>query len=219
MKLTSLCLFALLLSPAPSWAQPTGLDKFTGAYKATSVTIFHVRPDGDHLLAQLSGGPQMTLSPAAPSHFTDPMSNAEFVFSDDGEELTASRDTHVFHAKRISDEAAKALEDAVSVRFKADVPASGTEESVRRYIVSLEKGAPNYDEMEPRVAEDVRMSLPAELTTIHRLGALKSLTFTVVTSNGMDVYDAAFEHGHVMVGLAPLDADGKVEFRSWSPRN
>jgi hypothetical protein len=34
----------------------------------------------------------------------------------------------------------------------------------------------------------------------------------------MDVYDAAFEHGHVDIGLAPLDAEGKVEFRSWHLR-
>lgn len=205
----------------PALAQaPAGLGEFIGAYKVTSIMVFHVWRNGDTLLIRPSGGPQMALLAEGPGRFTEVTTNAQFVFSGDGPdmELTASQSYHVFHAKRISEDTAKALEDAVAARFKAGVPSPGTEDSVRRYIDSLEKGTPNYDEMEPRVAEEVRQLMTGTMTEIHRLGALKSLTFTAVTPNGMDVYDAGFEHGHVMVGLAPLDAEGKVEFRSWSVR-
>ena len=210
--------FVASMMSLPALAQTPDLDKFAGAYRATSILVFHVHADGDHLVVGVGGGQQMALVPQGQGRFADLTANAQFSFSDDGMTLTASNGSHVLRAGRISEEAAKALEDAVAARFKADVPAPGTEGSVRRYIESLEKGAPNYDEMEPRVVEDVRPQEAGMLGEIRKLGALKSLTFTVVTSNGMDVYDAAFEHGHVMVGLAPLDAEGKVEFRSWSPR-
>lgn len=203
----------------PALAQASGLEKFAGAYQATAVTIFHVRAAGDTLLVQFGRGPRMALTPEGPGRFTDAASGAQFVFSDDGMALTASRDIHVFQARRISDAQAQALEDAIAARFKADRPSPGTEDSVRRYIASLERGAPDYDEMEPRVAEETRQSLPADLATIRKMGTLKSLTFVAVNPTGEDVYDAAFEHGHVMVGPAPLDADGKVQFRSWSPRD
>ncbi|HEX4177084.1 MAG TPA: hypothetical protein VHY57_01555 [Rhizomicrobium sp.] len=210
-----LWVFAL---PAAAQTQSQALDKFAGAYRISVIQVFHVRTDGDSLILRPSFGPQMTLMAQGPGHFIETMSNAQFVFSDDGATLTASNGDHVLNGRRISDAQAQALEDAMAARVKAGVPSPGTEDSVRRYIDSLEKGAPNYDEMEPRVADENRRQLPNQMAEIHRLGALQSLKFTSVTTNGMDVYDAAFEHGHVMVGLAPLDADGKVEFRSWSPR-
>lgn len=200
----------------PAAAQ--SLDKFAGAYRVTAIQVFHVRSDGNTLILHPSSGPQMTLMPIGDGRFTEPMSNAQFVFSGDGATLTATNGDHVLNGRRISDADAKTLEDAVAARVKAGVPSPGTEGSVRRYIDSLERGAPNYDEMEPRVADDTRHQWPNQQVLIQKLGALQSLTFTSVTTNGMDVYDAAFEHGHVMVGLAPLDAEGKVEFRSWSPR-
>jgi hypothetical protein len=73
--------------------------------------------------------------------------------------------------------------------------------------------------MEPRVAADVSGRLPSTLAEIQKLGPFKSLTFEAVSSDGMDVYDAEFEHGHVDLGLAPLDPNGKVEFRDFHVRN
>lgn len=133
--------------------------------------------------------------------------------------LTASRIPMVYRTKRISAQAAKAQEDAVAARVRAGRPSPGTEASARRYIASLEDGAPDYDEMEPRVAADVAGRLPWTLGEIQKLGQFKSLTFEHVSSDGMDVYDAAFEHGHVDLGLAPLDSNGKVQFRDFHVRN
>jgi hypothetical protein len=93
------------------------------------------------------------------------------------------------------------------------MPSPSTEASLRRDIDSLEKGAPNYDEMEPRVAEETRNQLSSLLAQIPQLGALKSLTFISVASNSVDVYDTELEHGRLNLGLAPLDPEGKVEFR------
>ena len=53
----------------------------------------------------------------------------------------------------------------------------GTEESLRRYIVSLEHGRPNYDEMAPQLAAAVNRQLPKIMSTIDGLGEFKSLTY------------------------------------------
>ena len=49
----------------------------------------------------------------------------------------------------------------------------GTEASLRRYIESLEKGQPNYDEMMPGIADIVRQQLPEILAMIKPWGALQ----------------------------------------------
>ena len=212
--------FVLCLLPFGSCSRaqhPADLEKFSGAYKANSIAVLYVRQEGGQLYVRFSRDRhEMALQPLSANSFTDNRSGAHFVFSGEGPRmvLTASKDCLVYHADRISADAAQSLENTVAARIKANVPSPGTEGSARRYILSLEKGTPNYDEMIPRVAEDVRCLLPNTLANIHKLGALKSLTFEHV-SNGLDVYDAEFEHGRADLGLAPLDSDGKVEYRDW----
>ena len=94
-------------------------------------------------------------------------------------------------------------------------PHPGTEASLRRYIESLEKGQPNYDEMVPAMADTVRRQLPDILATIKPLGALKSIAFQGGGPMGMDVYYVTFEHGNAEWKVAPLTADGRVERRGF----
>jgi len=210
----------LLLSGFSARAQPSAdLGRFVGAYKATSIMVFHIRRDGSDLYLRPTGMQnEMALLQQGANSFADTMSAGQFTFFGEGPDmvLTARNGSSVFHARRISEQDARALEDAVAARIKAGVPSPGTDAYARRYISSLDKGVPNYDEMEPRVADDVRSQLPSLVDQIHHFGALQSLTFVSVTGNGMDLYKAQFEHARVMLGVAPLDAEGKVEFQSWS---
>lgn len=212
--------FLLLLAGSQAHAQPPAdLDRFVGAYKATSIMVFHIRREGSDLYLRPTGMQnEMALLQQGANSFADTMSAGQFTFSGEGPDtvLTARNGSSVFHARRISEQDARALEDAVAARIKAGMPSPGTETYARRYIGSLDKGVPNYDEMESRVADDVRSQLPSLVDQIHHFGALQSLTFVSVTGNGMDLYKAQFEHAHVMLGVAPLDAEGKVEFQSWS---
>jgi uncharacterized membrane protein len=96
-------------------------------------------------------------------------------------------------------------------------PASpGTEESLRRYIYSLEEGRPNYEEMSPKLAASVNLQLPKIMTTIARLGGFKSLTYQGTDSEGSDVYVAAFADGQLEWHTGPL-VDGKVTKRYFHP--
>lgn len=51
---------------------------------------------------------------------------------------------------------------------------------------------------------------PRFLQTFSKLGALQSLTFKRVTSEGLDIYDARFAKGNREFVIAPLDPHGRI---------
>lgn len=91
----------------------------------------------------------------------------------------------------------------------------GTEAALRRHIESLETGRPNFGELAPLFAEEVRLELPNVLDRIKSLGALKSIAFHSVGPTGMDLYVVTFEHGKTEWGVPPLTAGGKVRDMSF----
>jgi bla regulator protein BlaR1 len=99
---------------------------------------------------------------------------------------------------------------ALEQRIKNNVPSPGTENSIRRYIGSLERGQPNYDGMSPALAETAREQMPTILEGIKKLGAFKAITFKGVGADGWDIYVTAFENGKYQWRIAPLSADCKV---------
>jgi hypothetical protein len=56
----------------------------------------------------------------------------------------------------------------VPLQSKSTSP--GIEGSLRRYILSLEQGHPNYEEMSPQLAAAVNQQLPKNMATIGGLG-------------------------------------------------
>jgi pimeloyl-ACP methyl ester carboxylesterase len=105
---------------------------------------------------------------------------------------------------------ARLVEQFVDARPHAD-----REASIRRYVVSLEKGAPNYDEMDATEAAEVRQQAPQILQLVKELGALKSVAYEHGAEDGADVYLVRFEHGQAEWTIGPLSADGKVQSRSF----
>jgi beta-lactamase regulating signal transducer with metallopeptidase domain len=194
-------------------------DKFVGKYQLGSVAVFTVTRDGGHYFTQLTGQGPVEIFPESQTKFFATVVAAQISFDSDAAGRVTGLVLHQGgmeqHAPRISAEAAKALEDARIARIKGNKPSPGTEASLRRYIDSLEKGAPNYEEMTPALANVVRAQLPGILAQIAQLGRLQSLTFKRVDTSGMDVYDVVFEHGHVIWMIGPLTADGKVDRRGF----
>jgi hypothetical protein len=119
------------------------------------------------------------------------------------------------HAKRIDEADAKNFEAAREARIANKTPSPGTEESLRRFVDSMQKGQPKYDEMTPLLAAANRSQVPRTGPLMKSFGALKSLTFRTVNAQGMDVYDVIFEQGRVEFSIAPLTSDGKVTARAW----
>jgi uncharacterized membrane protein len=92
----------------------------------------------------------------------------------------------------------------------------GTDEALRRYILSLERGHPNYEEMSPQLAAAVNQQLPKIMATISGLGEFTSLTYEGTDTVGADVYIAAFAQGRLEYHIGPL-VDGKVAYRQLRP--
>jgi uncharacterized membrane protein len=93
-------------------------------------------------------------------------------------------------------------------------PSPGSEESLRRYILSLEQGRPNYEEMSPQLAAAVSRQLPKVMATINGLREFKSLSYEGTDSAGLDVYIAEFARGRLEWHIGPL-VDGKVTSRNF----
>lgn len=219
MKPINFCLVAWLFSLAPSLAQAPSssadFDKYMGVYQVTPAMFLWIRRDGDRFFVHPTGQPEHEAIPKSGTVFAFADAPAEVTFSNN--ELLLRNGNLERHAARVTAEFAKDAEDALARRIKDNRPSPGTEASLRRYIGSLEKGAPNYDEMEPVVATKVRTQLTEILSNIKRLGALKTMTFKSVSPEGMDIYALEFERGHAEARMAPLTPDGKVQIRGFSP--
>jgi uncharacterized membrane protein len=100
--------------------------------------------------------------------------------------------------------------------LKSGTASPGTEDSLRRYILSLERGHPNYEEMSPQLAASVSRQLPKIMSIIDKLGEFKSLTYEGSDADGSDVYAAAFARGRLEWHIGPL-VDGKVTYRRFRP--
>jgi len=94
-------------------------------------------------------------------------------------------------------------------------PHPDREASIRRYVESLEKGAPNYDDMDAAQAADVRQEAPQILQLVKELGALISITYSHGAEDDADVYLVRFAHGQAEWTIGPLSANGKVQKRQF----
>jgi hypothetical protein len=198
---------------------PKAFDQYVGYYQMESGLVFTVTREDDHFLSRLSGQQNVELYPESSNKFFTTVVAAQLSFVTDAQgratELVLHQRGFEQHAKRIDEADAKNLEAAREARIANKMPSPGTEESLRRFIDSMQRGQPNYDEMTPPLAAANRSQVSRTGPLMKSFGALKSLTFRTVNTQGMDVYDAIFEQGRVEFSIAPLTSDGKVTARGW----
>jgi hypothetical protein len=198
---------------------PTAFDQYVGYYQMESGLVFTITRDGDHFFSRLSGQQNVELYPESSSKFFATVVAAQLSFVTDSQgratELVLHQGGFEQHAKRIDEADAKKFEAAREARIANKTPSPGTEESLRRFIDSMQRGQPNYDEMTPLLAAANRSQVSRTGPVMKSFGALKSLTFRTVNAQGLDVYDAVFEQGRVEFSIAPLTSDGKVTARVW----
>jgi 3-oxoadipate enol-lactonase len=175
----------------------------------------------------LTHGDMARLAPAAKPRLSSIQAQTLVLIGDndvaDNEGEAAVAEALIPHAHRIvvpdtghlmymehPDVFARLVEQFVDAR-----PHPDREASVRRYIESLEKGAPNYEEMAAAEAAEVRQELPQLLQLVKELGPLKSVTYEHGTEDDADVYLVTFAHGRAEWTIGPLAPDGKVQKRSF----
>ena len=99
------------------------------------------------------------------------------------------------------------------LRSRADHPfvraqARETEDRLRQVIDQLQRGQPDYDQMEPVLRAAVRQQMDTISPMLRALGALQSVTYEGRQQNA-DVYDVHFANGEA-VWLISLSPDGKI---------
>ena len=87
-------------------------------------------------------------------------------------------------------------------------PDVGTEAALRRHIESVQRGAPNYDDMAPQVADAIRAQ-PAALEMIAELGEIRSIVFKGKGPRGGNIFDVETTQG-VSEWRILLNAEGKI---------
>jgi CubicO group peptidase (beta-lactamase class C family) len=201
---------------------PARLDKFIGYYHR-GMAYFHIYRRGGDCYGQITGQMPVQIFPEGPTEFFATVVAAELTFDvgagGNVTGLVLHQNGLTIPWRRVSTAAAEADIAERQQRIKANTPSPGTEVALRHQIETLERGEPDYSTMGPQLAEATRQQLPQIKDLFKRMGGLKSLVFSKVLPNGVDLYIATFEHGQLDCMIAPLSPAGKVvgDFYRQSP--
>jgi CubicO group peptidase (beta-lactamase class C family) len=91
---------------------------------------------------------------------------------------------------RIADDLA-----AIYLGVAPRMAASGGEALLKRTLEALRLGMPNYDQMDPQLADFIRIQFPNLQKTIGSLGDIKSIKFLAADPEGTDRYRVDFQNG------------------------
>ncbi|HTT06048.1 MAG TPA: M56 family metallopeptidase [Steroidobacteraceae bacterium] len=196
-------------------AERSKFDRFIGDYRLPQGSIEHIFRTGSQYEAQVTGRAAIEVYPDSDSEFfsvAEPM-QISFSYARDGNVngLTVHQSGLEYYATRVSSAAARSTEASIRQHIASNQPSSGTEAFVRHMIDVLENGAPvDYSRLSANLAAMVQIQLQLSRHIIGTEGTLQSLRFKGITPDGMDVYDATFQHGHLEWRCAPVQPDGKV---------
>ena len=88
-------------------------------------------------------------------------------------------------------------------------PLPNSEETLRRYIDELGRGAPDFSSMTPDIAAITRRDLALERAILAQLGPVRSIYFRAVSWSGVDIYTVHFANGSADWRIGLL-RDGRI---------
>jgi hypothetical protein len=117
------------------------------------------------------------------------------------------------NAPRIDATTADRLIAKLSERIENQKPLPGSEATLRRFIEGAEAGNPPYEEMSSQLGQLIRQQLPGLQLVASHLGAIRSIEFRGVGSEGWDQYDVHGERGTSRWRIL-LSANGEIALAS-----
>jgi hypothetical protein len=193
---------------------PHVFDSYVGHYAFPGNWIMTVYRENEHFWTQLQGQPPVEVFPEGQHDFFASVVDAQISFQVDAQGrasgLVLHQNGHDTSVPRIDDVKAKQLADALKAKIKQQVATPGSEQALRRNIVELASGKPDYDRMSSGLAAATREQLPGLQKGLASLGALVSLKFTGVDPRGWDMYQAQHEHGSAEWRIS-MASDGKID--------
>jgi hypothetical protein len=192
---------------------PTVLDRYVGFYKMSDVYVFTITRQGDKLFAKLTGQGAAQIYPESETKFAYKIVKAQIDFVADSSGNISSL---VFHqngvdhtATRVDEAVADQVDASLKARIQAQTPMPGSEAAVRSLLAGEASGQPDYGRMSPELAGAVRKQLPNIQAAMAPLGAVLSVEFESVGTQGWDTYLIKHEHGVSQVKVM-LNAKGVV---------
>jgi bla regulator protein blaR1 len=223
----SLCLVTLAAEVSPPNSDVTGgqaqtaaavdpaaYEALVGHYQFDESTLMTVSRDGNRLLTRLSGQPPVEIFPTSKTEYFAKVVAARITFQTDAQgratALTLHQNGREQTAPRIDDQVAQQIEGALNARVQSQTPDPRSEAALRRYYAGVVAGRPIYDEMTPMLAAMTRQNLALIESIPPQFGAIQTIDFRGVGSQGWDVYDVHHEHG-VLTWRIGMASDGKIK--------
>jgi len=200
---------------------PAAFDRYQGAYRFPSGTVITFWRTGSQIHSLISGQQIVPLYPSSEREYFLKTVDARWVFPiNAGQEGSSARiyqNGQAQTAQKIDDQGiAVAFAEATEGRIKDQTASPSSEAALRRLILGLAAGMPNYDDMVPAYADINRRQLTMLQAALNRLGMIESIAFKSVGAAGQDVYDVTFEHGTREFRIL-LESDGRIHAAEFSP--
>jgi DNA-binding transcriptional MerR regulator len=184
------------------------LDRYVGHYHLAAYSVLTITREGTRLLSRTAFG-VAELVPLSETEFLGSVTQSHYTFvTDAGGSVTglmSTQDGIEVTWPRIDEAARDEIKTKLAARVQSKTPIHGSEAALRRLIESFREGSPNYDEMSPALAQACRRQLPQLQLTARFLGAIQSIEFQGVGSQGWDVYEVRRENGVVKWRIALTD--------------
>jgi beta-lactamase regulating signal transducer with metallopeptidase domain len=187
------------------------LERYVGSYKFQQGQIFTVTRDGATLKAQLTGQPAVEIYAESETAFFYKVVDAQLDFAGDGSNVTLHQGGGSFTMPRIDEGTKAQIQAELQARVASNTPAPGSEAAVRKMAAAMSAGAPNYEDMEPPLADATRKQMPHVGAGIKSLGAIQSIEFQRVGDGGWDVYRVKYANGALLWRIG-LSENGKISY-------
>jgi beta-lactamase regulating signal transducer with metallopeptidase domain len=189
------------------------LDRYVGDYAQGDSAFVTVTRQGDGLLADFSSGPKMELLAAGVDQFFVKDGHAEVIFANDGSDAAPSAVVRQMNTDlpltRVDAATVARFKARLQARVQRQAPAPGSEAALRRLYAGIESGNPDYEHMQPLLAEALRRDLGKFMAEYQALGTLQSIGFAGVDGGGWDVYDVQRANGRLQDRII-VGGDGKI---------
>jgi hypothetical protein len=200
---------------------PATFDRYQGAYRFPSGTVISFWRTGTQIHSLISGQPIVSIYPSSDQEYFLKTVDGRWVFSINANQERSSatiyQNGQAQAAQKIDDQGiAVAFAKATEGRIKDQTASPNSEATLRRLILGLAAGMPNYDDMVPAYADINRRQLAILQPALNRLGMVESIAFKSVGAAGQDVYDVTFEHGTREFRIL-LESDGRIHAAEFSP--
>jgi hypothetical protein len=199
---------------------PQAARRCVGVYKLFGKAIVKVHQAGGRMFAQLPGQRPVEIFAQSELIYYAPAIEAQYTFIEDEQggvsAVIFKQDNHSQLAPRLDAAQLESLTAWITRRVQDAMPAPGSESALRRHMIALTTGQPDYEAMNEELANATRDELALLQSTLLSKGSLQKMEFKGVGPSGEDIYEVFFEHGSITWYFS-RDEHGKIDVDWISP--